>query len=142
MDEISDLPTKKLVFSLLAKMIYCWTGSADSPTQVATPAKEKPHAKHPLQGFDAFVYERIVPLTFTPLSSTFPLSDSAAHSILTEIAILHQTAAKTLGQAYIAYLSQTYLPSLSCPPSTINDFIECFAKDKREFRTYLLVYPH
>lgn len=140
MDDISDLPTKKLVYSLLSKMIYCWTGSADSPTQNSVnPIKETPNIKRPLQGFDSFVYERIVPITFTPLATAFPLSDAAAQSVLTEIAILHQTAAQSLGPSYIAYLSQKYLPSLSCPQSTINDFMESIGKDKREFRTYLLV---
>jgi exportin-T len=145
LDEISDLPTKKLVVSLLGKMTHCWSGSEQSPTLLIarepsnSQQKEKIFPKHPLQGFDAFVYERIVPLTFTPLSPTFPLSDSAAHAILTEIALLHQTAMKSLGQPYVTYISQTYLPSFSCPASAIEEFVAAMTKDKRVFRAALLV---
>lgn len=141
LDGLSDLATKKLVFSVLTKMIYCWSSS----TAPITPPQEKSHEnkpplpKHPLQGFDAFVYDRIIPLTFSPLSPDFELSESPTNSILIEIAILHQTALNSLGQNYINFISQTYLPSLSCPPTTISEFVTAISKDKRDFRAYLSV---
>jgi exportin-T len=137
----SDLAEQKLVFAVLSKMVHCWasTLSTEAPSIVGSKQDKPPLPKHPLQGFDAFIYDRIVPLTFLPLSEDFPLSDSPAHSILIEIAILHQTALKSLGQQYVNYLTGTYLPSISCPPALIGDFGLAMLKDKQEFRVYLLV---
>ena len=152
LDELSDMPTRKLVFSLLSKMATCWAGDGQvhfvipdlaRPTKKATnkPVKKEPViVKNPLPGFDAFFEEHILPLAFIiPTSPSFPLSDGAAAVVVGEIAGMHQAALSSLGEKYLQIILTKYLNSLPCAEQTKMEFLNEMQKDKKSFRQYLLV---
>jgi exportin-T len=62
----SDPTTQKMSFGVFLKMVNSWTSTTvtDSATQQAVP------------GFDQFVYNELLPITFTvPMSAAFNLAD-------------------------------------------------------------------
>eukprot|EP00842_Homolaphlyctis_polyrhiza_P004115 jgi/Hompol1/4704/HPOL_003826-RA len=164
LDDNSDASVHKLVFSLFAKMTYCWAGDDTLHGQTATSvstvkggadatalkkaltngttvaqARDPGLKRMPLAGFNQFVFESIVPAMFElPLRPSFNPLDGQAAVLLTELANLHKTAFEVFGLEYIEVLSKAYLPSRGCPEAVTQTFCANIVNlDKKALKKYL-----
>ncbi|KAJ3256087.1 pre-tRNA nuclear export protein [Boothiomyces macroporosus] len=147
-DRFSDLPAQKLAVSLLTKMVFCWGGlgntiqeQPEEKKKGATLKVREPLKREPLPGFDAFIYEQIIPTTFSiPMKPGFNMNDGQSIVLLGELAQLLKTAYQVLGRQYLEYLSNTFFPSIACNPTLGNQFITALEQlDKKTFKKYLHV---
>ncbi|KAJ3325466.1 pre-tRNA nuclear export protein [Boothiomyces sp. JEL0866] len=145
-DSYSDLPAQKLAVSLLTKMIYCWGGLGNTINEQPEEKKKganlkvrDPLKRDPLPGFDAFIYEQIIPTSFSiPMKSGFNLNDGQSVVLLGELSQLFKTALQVLGVQFLEYLSTTFFPSIACNPTLSNQFITALEQlDKKNFKKYL-----
>ncbi|CAO1623604.1 unnamed protein product [Parajaminaea phylloscopi] len=127
---------QRTAFSVLSRLITLWgTSSQVADAQGATNtdknADGSSSSKGPnsvnspgLPGFETFIYETIVPLTFTvPAKPTFEFSDAQSQMVLTEIAQLLKTVlAKRGAQETGGWLLEVYFPRIQCPQEMATDF--------------------
>ncbi|EGF81201.1 hypothetical protein BATDEDRAFT_87454 [Batrachochytrium dendrobatidis JAM81] len=161
LDENSDVTVHKLVFSLFSKMVYCWAGddiqsSANAGTQQsgshasdghivkppvvgAARGRDATLKRTPLNGFNQFVFENILPIMFElPLRQSFNPADGQALVLLGEIASLHKVCVEVLGAEYVDFIAKNYLPSRGCPPETAQLFATNLLNlDKKELKKYI-----
>ncbi|KAI8926197.1 armadillo-type protein [Entophlyctis helioformis] len=107
-------------------------GSANRP-------REPELQRAPLEGFDQFVFQSMVPALFeVPLRASFDTGDGQGVMVLGEIAGSHKTAVEVLGLPYVQYLSKVYLPSRGCPDALSQAFADnLVGLDKKGFKKYL-----
>ena len=124
LDEPSDSHTRRLLFSLLGKMIGCWC----SPETA-------------LPGFIDFVKTTIIPVLFiSPLKFT----GEGTSSVFQELATLHFTCASSI-PGYVAYIVGEYLPSISFPKEEIDMFAKCAdlnTGNPKALRNHLIVHDY
>lgn len=147
LDDNSDLPTYKLTISLLQKMVFCWGGVQIEIPPLSTEAPIKNQRKEndklrraPLQGFDTFIKESMIPKVFQlPFSGTFNPRDGQALLVFGEIAFFHKSLYQVMGEEYTRFMGE-YLLSINCPSNFAFGFVEGVKmKDKKAFKTYLQV---
>ncbi|KAJ3271577.1 pre-tRNA nuclear export protein [Terramyces sp. JEL0728] len=141
-----DLPAQKLAVSLLNKMVFCWGGMGNTIQEqlevkkkgTATSARD-PLKRNPLAGFDAFIYEQIIPISFSiPMKAGFNLNDGQSVVLLGEISQLFKSTHQVLGRSFLEYLSSTFFPSISCNSTLTAQFITALEQlDKKSFKKYL-----
>ncbi|KAI8901283.1 armadillo-type protein [Globomyces pollinis-pini] len=150
-DEYSDPTIHKLIFSLFSKMVYCWGGAQQAVDTAIDPSSKKGMVgatktakakeilrRSPLPGFDTFILEQMVPSAFAiPMNSKFNLADGLSLVTLGEIAVLHKTILSVLNQQYLEFL-HNYLPTLSCPTTSVQEFITAVDQlDRKKLSKYL-----
>jgi exportin-T len=145
----SDPVVRKLVLSLLGKMIYCWAESSyavvdEAKGLVGAPKGNKKELlkRTPLNGFNSFIYERILPTILrVPFNIDINPSDGQYLLVMTELANIHKTTYTILGDEYCKFLVDTYFPSQSVPAQAAFEFANAIAQqDKRAFRKTIIVY--
>ena len=139
LDEFSDVQSLRITFSLLGKICYCWGGTQESPTKAFSPevtkssksaAKQKEIIRRsPLAGFDLFILERIVPLTFAVvLRPKFSMTDGQSVLVLNEITLIHCNIDDNLGIQYQEYLCNVFFPTINCPDTIGREFASVIAR--------------
>jgi exportin-T len=146
-DTHSDKNTLKIAFSILGKFVFCFGGTDLNITLYAQKSKKasKPNGlllrRAPLQGFDSFIFESMVPVAFViPSKEGFNFTDGQSLLVLTEIANLHILIHKVLGKVYLDYLSN-YLPSIQMPQTMTQQFITTLVQgDPKAFRKFITLF--
>ncbi|KAI9591539.1 armadillo-type protein [Syncephalis fuscata] len=119
-----DVPTQKLAFSLLTKMVSTWGGAADSATTLA--------------GFDQFIYSEIIPVCFeVPINPAFNFSDGQTQLAFGELATALKLAHEKQGNQLLQYLQNVYFPSIQCPTELAQEIFQALEQlDVKQFRTF------
>ena len=96
--------------------------------------------RSPLAGFDSFILERIVPLTFAiVLRPKFSMTDGQSVLVLNEITLIHCTIIDNLGIKYQEYLCNVYFPTIQCPLLLGQEFAAAIAeKDRKNSKKMVL----
>lgn len=152
-----DPTCQRASFSILGKLVVAWAGngSATDDKQPSSHASNGPTTNgHPstastasspppvtVPGFQAFIYDTLVPLTIeVPAKPTFDFSDAQAQMVLTEIATLLKTILNARGPVELpAFLTEVYLPKIGCPPELAAQFVDTLrgTAEPRKFKAYL-----
>ncbi|CAO3687198.1 unnamed protein product [Rhizopus stolonifer] len=113
-----DPTTQKMSFGVFLKMVNSWTNS--NP------------------GFDAFVYNELIPITFTvPTSAAFNLSDGQSILVFGEITSIQKAMYMKQGGKFIEYMKTVYFPSIQCPPETADAYSLAVQQyDGKQFKKY------
>ncbi|KAF8604237.1 KapM protein [Ceratobasidium sp. AG-I] len=138
-EDMSDPASAKLALSFLGRSTVAFAQAPDAPG-----AQPKPNTPAvPVQvdvvpGYQSFIYERLVPLAFDiPASPSFNIKDGQVLTATMEIGGLLRHIYLARGQEAINYLAEVYLPSKSCPPALITEFVGKLAElDVKQFRRY------
>ncbi len=139
-DVEADLSVKKLAFSLFSRMTFCWGGFSSCTQNLSSNFLSRDTINRaPLQGFDSFILEKIVPITFkVPMSSNFNFQDGQSLLVLGEISVLHQTIFSVIGVSYLDYLDK-YLPNIGFSKPIIYQLINSVKEsDKKQFKQFLV----
>lgn len=80
----------------------------------------------PLPGFEQFIYETLVPLTFeAPAKDTFDFNDAQSQMVLGELSALLKAIFEARGDELLTYLATVYLPGIQCPNDLMQELIHC-----------------
>ncbi|CDS03104.1 hypothetical protein LRAMOSA00506 [Lichtheimia ramosa] len=116
----NDPATQKMAFGVLLKMVTAWGANGATP------------------GFNQFVYNEIVPATFTvPMQATFNLSDGQSTLVFGELTSIQKMLYEKQGNEFLEYISNVFLPSIQCPPETASSYCQALQQcDARAFKKY------
>ncbi|OLL21700.1 Exportin-T [Neolecta irregularis DAH-3] len=119
----ADASTKRLAFSVLAKMVSKWSSGSDS---------------QPVQGFDEFVFKYVSRMCFQVATTpSFNLRDGQGILLLNEIASLQKTIFEKNKDVYVQYLGNIYFPSMNLTGSLSLDYIQALVRlDLKDFRKF------
>ncbi|KAG0985485.1 hypothetical protein G6F29_003983 [Rhizopus arrhizus] len=114
----SDPTTQKMSFGVFLKMVNAW-------------ANNNP-------GFDVFVYNELIPITFSvPMSAAFNLSDGQSILVFGEITSIQKAMYIKQGAKFIEYMKAVYFPSIQCPPETAETYCQAVQQyDNKQFKKY------
>lgn len=117
----SDPTTQKMSFGVFLKMVNAW-------------ANNNP-------GFDVFVYNELIPITFSvPMSAAFNLSDGQSILVFGEITSIQKAMYIKQGAKFIEYMKAVYFPSIQCPPETAETYCQAVQQyDNKQFKKYFQV---
>ena len=135
----TDLPSVKLAFSVLHKMITTWGG----PDVVSANGTLTGTAPEPsLPGFDRFMIERFSPLVWAlPSDQAFQPKDAQSKQALGEAAAMQRAIFAKTGQNYATYLQDVEFKRVGIEGVTASEYLEALsAPDVKEFRQYFQVY--
>lgn len=132
----TDLPTAKLAYAVLTKMVTTWGGPdiVKSNHEDAAPQPELP-------GFDRYMMERFSPLSWAlPSSNGFNPKDAQARQVLLEVATLKKAIYLKTGGAYINWLSGGELRNTGMDEAAISRFIQALREqDMKAFKNFFAV---
>ncbi|EJD06563.1 ARM repeat-containing protein [Fomitiporia mediterranea MF3/22] len=130
-EDVSDPAAQKLSFSFLGRCVSVWG-------QLHPVNGDAAQASQTLPGFEAFIYDRLVPLAIrVPLSPAFNIKDGQMLVVSHEIANFLQIIAKARGEEGYQFFVTVFLPSQGCPPDTAIDFgTKLRDLDTKGFRKY------
>ncbi|KDQ59267.1 hypothetical protein JAAARDRAFT_127823 [Jaapia argillacea MUCL 33604] len=130
--DLSDTTSAKSAFAFLGRCVVVW-GQPVPP--VPNGAAAVPQA---LPGFEQFIYERLVPMSFKVISlPQFNIKDGQILVILHEIANFLQTVCKTRGQEAYDFFVSVFLPAQGWPPEMAMEFATKLRDlDSKAFRKY------
>jgi Exportin-T len=132
----TDLPTAKLAFAVLTKMVTTWGGPdiVKSNNENTAPQPELP-------GFDRYMMERFSPLSWAlPSSNGFNPKDAQARQVLLEVATLKKAIYLKTGRAYINWLSGGELRNTGMDEAAISRFIQALREqDMKAFKNFFAV---
>ena len=142
--EVDDLQCKRLVISLLAKMVYCWGGSRDqleipvvvgtgNPNQksVSMGPKAKDNLKRePLDGFDNFIFEILVPRIFE-VPTKISRSDAQGKLVFLEVVFFHITTYSVFKEIYVSLLTTNYFGANGFPTDLGGGFLNALARGEK-----------
>eukprot|EP01113_Clastostelium_recurvatum_P043579 TRINITY_DN7235_c0_g1_i4.p1 TRINITY_DN7235_c0_g1~~TRINITY_DN7235_c0_g1_i4.p1 ORF type:complete len:1068 (-),score=308.25 TRINITY_DN7235_c0_g1_i4:49-3252(-) len=99
---------QKVCVQVLKRMVEEWGGTGERA----------------LPGFNKVIYEQIVPLTFTIITTPpFDPNDSYSNALLTEIVKLHKSIVTKCGPEFLIFMIQSYFPyTLRLPPDVAQNF--------------------
>ncbi|RKP27159.1 armadillo-type protein [Syncephalis pseudoplumigaleata] len=122
-----DVPTQKLAFSLLCKMVAVWGGTAELAMI--------------LPGFDQFLYGEVVPVCFeVPVNPAFNLADGQTQLVFGELATVLKLVHEKQGTQLQQYLQEVYFPSIQCPAEPAQEICQALDQlDTKQFRTFYKV---
>ncbi|CEJ04892.1 hypothetical protein RMCBS344292_18842 [Rhizopus microsporus] len=114
----SDPTTQKMSFGVFLKMVNSWANN------------------HP--GFDIFVYNELIPITFSvPMSAAFNLSDGQSILVFGEITSIQKAMCVKQGAKFIEYMKTVFFPSIQCPPETAETYCQAVQQyDGKQFKKY------
>lgn len=152
--DLLEPATARLAVDFLQQCITAWGPPSGIP---AANGDGVPHpAPATMAGFEAFLYERLVPLPFevaslpacnpldgqTMVVRLLSLRPPGIHTdvwlqLLNSLADLLKTAHKIRGQEALDFLAGVYLPSQNCPAETAMAFATSLRDlDQKAFRKY------
>lgn len=147
--DLSDVPVCRMAFGILLKAVNSWGSQGETPGSTVTPlangkgpmANGTPKSKLEAPGFYQFMYEHILRITFeVPMKSNFDLTDGQSMLVLGEISGLQKAMCLKQGEGFLNYLSQVYLPSMSCPPDLAQEYCQALQQlDAKQFKKYFQV---
>ncbi|KAJ3334353.1 pre-tRNA nuclear export protein [Blyttiomyces sp. JEL0837] len=98
-------------------------GTGAQPKKAKEPIMVGIGGKNTLPGFDKFIYESIVRVSFEiPMKPGFDAADAQTQNIFVELAALHKKILEVQGLEYVEYLTM-YLPSINCPEASSQQFL-------------------
>ena len=135
----TDLPSVKLAFSVLSKMITTW-GGPDVVSANGTLTGTSPEPSLP--GFDRFMMERFSPLVWAlPGDQTFQPKDAQSKQALGEAAAMQKAIFTKAGQNYTSYLQDAEFKRVGIEGATASEYLEALsAPDAKKFRQYFQVH--
>ncbi|KAI9254548.1 armadillo-type protein [Phascolomyces articulosus] len=115
-----DPATQKMAFAVFMKMINTW-GAGEGIT-----------------GFSQFVYNELVPATFTvPMHASFNVADGQSILVFGEMTSIQKTLYSKHGNEFLEYMNNVFLPSMQCPPETAQNYCQALQQyDNRAFKKY------
>ncbi|KAL1916477.1 uncharacterized protein VTP21DRAFT_5668 [Calcarisporiella thermophila] len=126
--DTSNVQSQKLAFGILLKMVNAWAENQANGTNSSVN----------LPGFDQFVYGDLVRACFeVPAKPGFDLTDGQTVLVVGEIALLQRAIFERGGAAFADYLREGYLPSIQCPPSLADEYVQALQQlDAKNFKKY------
>ncbi|KAI8984344.1 armadillo-type protein [Mycotypha africana] len=126
----SDPTTQKMSFGVFLKTVNSWA----THTAATAPGTNSPS----VTGFDQFVYNELLPITFSvPMSSAFNLADGQSILVFGEMTSIQKAMYSKQGADYLEYMKNIYLPSIQCPPETAERYCQAIQQtDSRQFKKY------
>ncbi|GAA5810830.1 hypothetical protein MFLAVUS_004257 [Mucor flavus] len=123
----SDPTTQKMSFGVFLKMVNSWTMPVENVNN-----------QQPVPGFDQFVYNELLPITFTvPMSAAFNLADGQSILVFGEMTTIQKTLFVKQGNNFIEYMNNVFFPSIQCPPETAERYCQAVRQyDSRAFKKY------
>ncbi|SAM06431.1 hypothetical protein [Absidia glauca] len=120
----SDPATQKTAFGVFLKFV---TSFASTPQQ--------PSVAH---GFDQFVYNELIPVTFSvPMSNAFNISDGQSMLVFGEITGIQKMLYTKQGNEYADYMLNVFFPSIQCPRETAERYCQAIQQsDLKQFKKY------
>lgn len=137
--DVTDLPTAKLSFSVLIRMVLTWGGpdfvyeNGNTPNGLGSSR---------LEGFDQFMMTRFSPLCWAlPSNPTFDTKDAQGKQALNEAAALQKAIYAKTGQDYLTYLRDMELRGMGMDEQTIGEYLGALVSgpDARSFQGYFKV---
>ncbi|KAH7913226.1 armadillo-type protein [Hygrophoropsis aurantiaca] len=131
-EEVSDPGSQKTAFAFFGRCVHVW----------CQPASETPGStgqeSQALPGFEQYIYNRLLPVAFSVLSSPqFNIKDPQMSMVLNEIGSFLQTVMKTRGQECSNFFISVFLPSQNWPQDMAVDFTSKLRElDNKAFRKY------
>ncbi|KAG2221392.1 hypothetical protein INT45_012643 [Circinella minor] len=115
-----DPATQKMAFAVFMKMINTW-GAGEG-----------------IAGFSQFVYNELVPATFTvPMHASFNVADGQSILVFGEMTSIQKTLYIKHGNEFLEYMNNVFLPSMQCPPETAQTYCQALQQcDNRAFKKY------
>ena len=139
--DVTDFPTAKLAFGVLARMVTAWGGPDLPAATSAVPSADAPTAQPSLPGFDRFMMERFSPLCWAlPSNPNFNPKDAQGRQVLGEAAGLQKAIYAKTGQEYLTWLRDVELPGTGMNEATINEYLNVLiTSDPKKFRKFFQV---
>ncbi|KAL9613501.1 MAG: hypothetical protein Q9167_001943 [Letrouitia subvulpina] len=128
--DASDLPTAKLAFTVLGRMVAIW-GGPDTVERTPQPA---------LDGFDRFMIERFSPLCWAlPNQPAFNPNDAQGKQALGEAAALQKMIYRKTGKEYIKWLRDNELRGMGMSETAMKTHLEFLSgANLKMFKEYFL----
>lgn len=136
--DITDLPTAKLSFTVLTRMVAQWGGpdlTAETGNVLNGPA-------HPsLEGFDSFMIQQFSPLCWAiPTNPNFDAKDAQGKQVLGEAAGLQKAIYSKTGQEYLTYLRNVELSGMGVDSGIIDEYLTALChSDTKTFQQFFKV---
>ena len=135
--DVSDLPTAKLAFSVLIKIVQTWGGPDvvnENNTLTTTPQPT-------LLGFDNFMMTQLSPLCWAiPATPNFDTKDAQGKQLLGEAAGLQRAIYAKVGQAYLSWLRDVELKGMGMNENNIGEYVNALlSMDVKGFRQFFQV---
>ena len=150
--DINDLPSAKLAFSVMTRMVTTWGGPDVAVRETGPPLDGLNEAERFLKarsgdpqpllpGFDRFAIERFSPLVWgLPLNEKFNGRDARSRQVLVEAAGLVKAIYAKTGQHYLSYLKTTELPGLGWNESSVQTYLKALVTpDPKKFQQHFQV---
>ncbi|KAI7907870.1 armadillo-type protein [Cokeromyces recurvatus] len=121
----SDPTTQKMSFGVFLKMVNAWATDAGSSASG-------------VPGFDQFVYNELLPITFSvPMSAAFNLADGQSLLVFGEMTSIQRALYIKQGNEFIEYMKTAFFPSIQCPPETAEKYCQAVQQyENRQFKKY------
>lgn len=141
--DIADLPTAKLAFTVLSRMVVTW-GGPDIPSQILPQGNGFISEFRPqptLPGFDRFMMTRFSPLSWViPSNSNFNSKDAQGKQVLGEAAGLQKAIYAKTGQEYVSWLREVELRGTGMDSGTVEEYLRALCTlDVKGFRHFFQV---
>ncbi|THH00220.1 hypothetical protein EW026_g2257 [Hermanssonia centrifuga] len=129
-EDTSDPSSQKTAVQFLSRCVSIWA----QPTMSNGDGQSQG-----LPGFERFVYERLVPSTFSVLSSPqFNIKDGQMLVVLNEICNFLQNISKARGEEAFNFFASAFLPAQNWPPDAALEFATKLRDlDSKAFKKYL-----
>lgn len=156
-----DLACQRASFNVLGKLVVAWAGgesqdgkgngngtangsTAPSTTVNGVSSSSPSHRQIPppvtVPGFESFIYDTLVPLTFeVPAKTSFDFNDAQSQLVLTEMSSVLKTILSARGPLELpGFLMEVYFPKIGCPAELGAQFVDNLRTlETRKFKTYL-----
>ncbi|KAL9537608.1 hypothetical protein MBANPS3_011624 [Mucor bainieri] len=121
----SDPTTQKMSFGVFLKTVNSWASNTAAPGPTVA-------------GFDQFVYNQLLPITFSvPMSAAFNLADGQSILVFGEMTSIQKAMCVKQGADFIEYMKGVFLPSIQCPPETAERYCQAVQQyEGRQFKKY------
>lgn len=120
----SDIACQRVALTVLHRLVTLWGRKTDSPNGATT--TNETSTSTPLPGFEQFIYETLLPLSFeAPAKENFDFNDAQSQMVLGEISSLLKSIYDARGDELLNYLATVYLPGIQCPNDLMQELIHC-----------------
>ena len=122
-----NLLLHKACFDILHQLVLLWiAGRASPPDEVRA-------------RFADFIVQRGTDVMFRcPALPHFDLEDAESNAVLTSIVVLQSAVLQSVGEAYLKFLYEAYLPSINCPPALAHELatqLQAAAADRAKLKS-------
>lgn len=139
----ADLPTAKLAFTVLSRMVMTWGGpdiisqTSSHGNGLITEGRPQPT----LPSFDRFMMTRFSPLSWAiPSNPNFNSKDAQGLQVLGEAASLQKAIYAKTGQEYLSWLRDVELRETGMDGGTVEEYLRALCSlDVKGFRHYFQV---